>query len=97
MSKKANPTLIGAFVLIALTVAVAAIMVLGKFNFKDNTVRCVAYFSGSMHGLDVGALSAQKPVILDESDVEVDEQLHRIAAEMGFDEELSAALRHHAR
>ena len=64
MSKKANPTLIGAFVLIALTVAVAAIMVLGKFNFKDNTVRCVAYFSGSMHGLDVGAPVAFRGVAI---------------------------------
>ncbi len=64
MSKKANPTLIGAFVLIALAVAVAAIMVLGKFSFKDNTVRCVAYFSGSMHGLDVGAPVAFRGVAI---------------------------------
>ena len=46
---------------------------------------------------DLGLPEAVLGVILDESDVEVDEQLHRIAAEMGFDEELSAALRHHAR
>ncbi len=64
MSKKANPTLIGAFVLIALAVAVAAIMVLGNFNFKDNSVRCVAYFSGSMHGLDVGAPVAFRGVAI---------------------------------
>ncbi len=55
MSKQANPTLIGTFVLFGLAVAIAAIMVLGKFNFKDDTVRCVAYFSGSLHGLDIGA------------------------------------------
>lgn len=64
MSKKANPTLIGAFVLIALAVTVAAIMVLGKFSFKDDTVRCVAYFSGSMHGLDVGAPVAFRGVAI---------------------------------
>ncbi|NQS70790.1 MAG: MCE family protein [Desulfobulbaceae bacterium] len=64
MSKKANPTLIGAFVLTALAVAVAAIMVLGKFTIKDNTVRCVAFFSGSMHGLDVGAPVAFRGVAI---------------------------------
>lgn len=55
MSKKANPTLIGAFVLVALAVAIAAIMALGRFSFKDDSLHCVAFFSGSMRGLDVGA------------------------------------------
>ncbi len=55
MSKKANPTLIGTFVLVALAVAIAATMVLGRFSFKDDSLHCVAFFSGSMHGLDVGA------------------------------------------
>ncbi|NLZ16150.1 MAG: MCE family protein [Desulfobulbaceae bacterium] len=64
MSKKANPTIIGTFVLVALAVAVAVIMVLGKFSFQDNSVRCVAYFSGSMHGLDVGAPVAFRGVAI---------------------------------
>ena len=42
MSKKANPTFIGAFVLVGLVVSVTAIMVLGGFNFKDDSVHCVA-------------------------------------------------------
>lgn len=41
---------------------------------------------------DIGLPAAVLGVILDESDVAVDEQLHRIAGEMGFDEQLSAAL-----
>lgn len=44
---------------------------------------------------DVGLPAAVLGVILDESDLNVmgvSEQLHRIAAEMGFDDELSAAL-----
>ena len=64
MSKRANPTLIGTFVLIALAVAVLAVMALSKFNFRDDSVRCVAYFSGSMHGLDVGAPVAFRGVTI---------------------------------
>lgn len=64
MSKKANPTFIGAFVLVGLAVSVTAIMVLGGFNFKDDSVRCVAYFSGSLHGLDVGAPVAFRGVAI---------------------------------
>lgn len=41
---------------------------------------------------DIGLPAAVLGVILDESDLAVDEQLHRIASEMGFDEQLSAAL-----
>ncbi|MBS9535767.1 tRNA adenosine deaminase-associated protein [Mycobacterium sp. M1] len=42
---------------------------------------------------DLGLPEAVLSVILDESDLDIDEQLHRIAAEMGFDEQLTAALR----
>ncbi|MDR2550901.1 MAG: MlaD family protein [Desulfobulbus sp.] len=55
MSKKANPTLVGGFVLVALALALAAVVVLGKIKFKDNRLRCVAYFTGSLYGLDAGA------------------------------------------
>lgn len=41
---------------------------------------------------DLGLPAAVLGVILDESDQSVEEQLHRIASEMGFDEQLSAAL-----
>jgi paraquat-inducible protein B len=55
LSKKANPTLVGGFVLVALALALAAVVVLGKIKFKDNRLRCVAYFTGSLYGLDAGA------------------------------------------
>ncbi|MGD9950901.1 MAG: MlaD family protein [Desulfobulbus sp.] len=55
MSKKANPTIIGAFVLVALAIAIATIIVLGKVKLRDNRFRCEAYFTGSLYGLDVGA------------------------------------------
>jgi paraquat-inducible protein B len=55
LSKKANPTLVGTFVLIALALTMAAIVVLGKITFKDNRLRCVAVFTGSLYGLDIGA------------------------------------------
>lgn len=41
---------------------------------------------------DLGLPAAVLGVILDESDLTVEEQLHRIANEMGFDEQLTAAL-----
>jgi len=41
---------------------------------------------------DIGLPAAVLSVILDESELAVDEQLHRIANEMGFDEQLTAAL-----
>lgn len=55
MSKKANPTLVGGFVLAALVLIIAAVVVLGDFQLKDNKFRCVAYFTGSLYGLDIGA------------------------------------------
>ena len=55
MSKKANPTLIGVFVLAALAITIGAIIVLGQVTLRDDRFRCVAYFTGSLYGLDVGA------------------------------------------
>ena len=55
MSKKANPTIVGAFVLVAIALTVAAILVLGKIKLKDDKLRCVTFFTGSLYGLDIGA------------------------------------------
>jgi len=55
LSKKANPTIVGAFVLVAIVLTVAAIIVLGKIKLKDDKLRCVAFFTGSLYGLDIGA------------------------------------------
>jgi paraquat-inducible protein B len=55
LSKKANPTIVGAFVLTAIVLAVAAIVTLGKIKFRESKFRCVAFFTGSLYGLDIGA------------------------------------------
>jgi phospholipid/cholesterol/gamma-HCH transport system substrate-binding protein len=55
MSKPANKTMIGAFVLIAVVLAVAAIVVLGSGKFFKETTSWVAFFEGSVKGLNVGS------------------------------------------
>jgi paraquat-inducible protein B len=55
MSKPANKTLIGIFVLGAITLLVIGIVVLGSGKFFRKTFKAVCFFEGSVGGLDVGA------------------------------------------
>jgi paraquat-inducible protein B len=55
MSQKANPAAIGAFVLGAVAIGVAAVLILGAGRLFETTDRYVIYFSGSVVGLDKGA------------------------------------------
>ena len=55
MSKKANPTLIGAFVLAGAALAVVAAVVFGGGQFLAPKSTYVIYFKGSVTGLNVGA------------------------------------------
>lgn len=55
MSKKANPTIIGTFVIVALALATSVLIILGNVQLQEKTLSCVLYFSGSLHGLDLGA------------------------------------------
>jgi paraquat-inducible protein B len=55
MSRRANPTLIGAFVVGALVLAIAAVLLLGSGNLFVNKPRFVLYFKGSVKGLSVGS------------------------------------------
>ncbi|HMK43410.1 MAG TPA: MlaD family protein [Dissulfurispiraceae bacterium] len=55
MSKQARKSLIGAFVVGAIALAVAGIVVFGSGKFFANTVKAVMFFDGSIKGLDVGA------------------------------------------
>ena len=55
MSKKANKTIIGAFVVGAVALVVTGVMIFGSGKFLSNTERWVLYFDGSIQGLKVGA------------------------------------------
>jgi paraquat-inducible protein B len=55
MSKPANKTIIGIFVVGAIALAVVALVVLGSGKFFKKTFRAVCYFEGSVGGLNIGA------------------------------------------
>jgi paraquat-inducible protein B len=55
MAKQANKTLIGAFVVGAVALAVIAVFVLGGGRLFERKDKFVSYFEGSVKGLDVGA------------------------------------------
>ncbi len=55
MSRTASPTVIGAFVVAGVTLALVLIIVLGGGQLFRETVRVVVYFDGSVNGLRVGA------------------------------------------
>ena len=59
MSKQANKTVIGIFVVGAIALVVIAIVVLGSGKFLKKTFKAVCYFDGSVGGLNIGA-----PVVL---------------------------------
>ena len=64
MSKRVNPTTIGAFVLGALAIAVIGILALGGRAWFTRPVTCVMAFDGSVAGLSVGAPVAFRGVPL---------------------------------
>jgi paraquat-inducible protein B len=55
MGKKANPAIVGAFVLGAAALAVLGVVVFGSGAFLRSTVDVVMYFPGSVDGLSNGA------------------------------------------
>jgi paraquat-inducible protein B len=55
MSKQANKTAIGVFVIVAVVLAVAAIIIFGSGKFFTKSEFYVAYFKGSVKGLRIGA------------------------------------------
>ncbi|MDO9437871.1 MlaD family protein [Hydrogenophaga sp.] len=55
MKRKANPTLIGSFVVLGIALIAVAIITLAGSNIFARTERTVMYFSGSVYGLQVGA------------------------------------------
>ena len=55
MSKKANKTLIGVFVVAAIVMLVAAVLIFGSGKFFRERTQYVAFFEGSVRGLRIGA------------------------------------------
>jgi paraquat-inducible protein B len=55
MSKKANPTMIGIFVVGAMVLVIIGLLMFGKGEFFSEKRTFVLYFDESIHGLDIGA------------------------------------------
>ena len=55
MSKRINPTLIGAFVVGAIALAIAAFLLLGNVGLFEDREKVIMYFTGSVEGLNKGA------------------------------------------
>jgi paraquat-inducible protein B len=55
MSKQANKTVIGIFVVVAIALVVLAVLILGSGKFFKQTLKAVCYFEGSVGGLNIGA------------------------------------------
>lgn len=55
MGKKANPAVIGGFVVGAAALAVAGVLIFGSGQFLKEKMSWVSYFPGSVDGLQVGA------------------------------------------
>lgn len=55
MATKPNPTVIGGFVVGAIALLLAAIVIFGSGKFFVNRPRAVAFFSGDIQGLNAGA------------------------------------------
>lgn len=64
MSQKANPTLIGAFVLGAMLIAIGAIVFFGSSNLFAKKLDYVTYFNQSVNGLGIGSNVKYKGVTI---------------------------------
>ena len=81
MSKKANKTLIGVFVVAAVAMLVAAVLIFGSGRFFQKKHEYVAYFEGSVKGLRIGAPVIFRGVRIGEVD---DIALHYYRQELVF-------------
>ena len=66
MAKRANPAFVGAFVIGAIALAIAAVALLGSGSLFRNTHQFVCFFDGNVNGLRVGALVKFKGVEIGE-------------------------------
>ena len=68
MSKPVNKTVIGLFVVVAIALLVAAILILGQENSSTHNPTFVMYFQGSVKGLSVGSPVVFRGVKVDYGD-----------------------------
>ena len=53
--KRANPAVIGGFIVGAVVLVIAGVMIFGSGKLFAETIKCVMYFEGAIQGLHVGA------------------------------------------
>jgi paraquat-inducible protein B len=53
--KRANPAVIGGFIVGAVVLAIAGVMMVGSGKLFTDSIKCVMYFEGAIQGLYVGA------------------------------------------
>ena len=95
MSARANPTLIGGFVLGGVLLAVIAVVVFGSGRLFRDTRTFISFFDGSLSGLDIGApvrfrgidVGAVTDILLDLPSVDRDVSDLRIAVLYEIDRE----------
>lgn len=95
MSKRASPEIIGAFVIVALALIVAAILIVGGGHYFHRTGEVVVYFDGSISGLQIGApvkfrgieLGKVKDMRINMTNAMVDPQNIRIPVLLEMDED----------
>jgi len=99
VSRRANPTLIGGFVLGGAVLAVIAVVVFGSGQFFRDTATFISFFDGSVAGLDMGSavrfrgidVGSVKDVLLDLPGVGREERDLRIAVVYDLDRNLLEA------
>jgi len=100
MGKRPSPTLIGIFVVGAVTLVVAALMLLGAGRLFARRLPFVLFFDGSVNGLEVGAqvkfrgvpVGRVTDVRLGAPGVEPSEQSYRIPVFIEIDQDRAAGL-----
>lgn len=73
MTKKANSTRIGAFVVLSFLLLITGIVILGGGKFFSNKNTAIVYFEGSLQGLNVGAPVAYRGITIGEvKEIQID-------------------------
>ena len=80
MSKRINPTLIGAFVVGAIALVIASFLLLGNVGLFEDREKVIMYFTGSVEGLNKGAPVNVRGVKVG-SVIDIDIEIHPLDGE----------------